>query len=138
MIRIFPDITAYLEIMLGGSKMKSIFSIGKDFDRYKDEVNRHNGNMIEIMLYGGILMTILAILAQLFMGYLSAMLLAVSMLILVLLRRPVLSKIQNKTLRSISCRHRSFSQYFSWEPLWIRIIRRLPSSYSSLYFPCSS
>ena len=88
--------------MLGGSKMKSIFSIGKDFDRYKDEVNRHNGNMIEIMLYGGILMTILAILAQLFMGYLSAMLLAVRMLIymliLVLLRRPVLSKIQNKTL----------------------------------------
>lgn len=61
--------------------MKSIFSIGKDFDRYKDEVNRHNGNMIEIMLYGGILMTILAILAQLFMGYLSAMLLAVRMLI---------------------------------------------------------
>ena len=82
--------------------MKSIFSIGKDFDRYKDEVNRHNGNMIEIMVYGGILMTILAILAQLFMGYLSAMLLAVRMLIymliLVLLRRPVLSKIQNKTL----------------------------------------
>lgn len=67
--------------MLGGSKMKSIFSIGKDFDRYKDEVNRHNGNMIEIMLYGDILMTILAILAQLFMGYLSAMLLAVRMLI---------------------------------------------------------
>lgn len=102
MIRIFPDITAYLEIMLGGSKIESIFSIGKDFDRYKDEVNRHNGNMIEIMVYGGILMTILAILAQLFMGYLSAMLLAVRMLIymliLVLLRRPVLSKIQNKTL----------------------------------------
>ena len=44
--------------------MKSIFSIGKDFDRYKDEVNRHNGNMIEIMVYGGILMTILAILAS--------------------------------------------------------------------------
>ena len=44
-------------------------------------MNRHNGNMIEIMVYGGILMTILAILAQLFMGYLSAMLLAVRMLI---------------------------------------------------------